>query len=51
VEAARAEAVREVERDIEERMPAAWARALGVPSRAQAKAMFAGMRAEVWAEA
>jgi rubrerythrin len=49
VEAARADAVREVEREIEEAMPDTWARALGVPSRAEARSMFAGMRAELWA--
>ncbi len=44
----RRRAIEEVEREIEETMPAAWRHALGVPSREEAWAIFGAMRAQVW---
>jgi hypothetical protein len=44
----RARAVAELEGEIEQALPPAWRAALGVPSREEARAMFAGMREEVW---
>jgi hypothetical protein len=44
----RARAVAELEGDIEQAQLPAWMAVLGVPSREEARAIFAGMRAEVW---
>jgi hypothetical protein len=44
----RARAVTELEGEIEQALPLAWTAALGVPSREEARAIFAGMREAVW---
>lgn len=48
VAAERAGAVSGLEREIQGALPEPWRRALGVPSRAEARAIFGSLRAEVW---
>jgi rubrerythrin len=51
VEAQRTRAVAELGQELEGALPEPWARALGVPSRPVARAIFASMRAAVWGHA
>jgi hypothetical protein len=50
VTAERDRAVAELEREIENVMPEPWARALGLPSRMESRAILASMRSAVWSD-
>jgi hypothetical protein len=47
----RATAIAELAREIEGAPPEPWRRALGLPTRAEARAMFAAVQAELWSRA
>jgi hypothetical protein len=48
VAAATVKALAEVEEEVEQTVPAQWRNALGLPSREEARAILAKMRADVW---